>query len=313
MTKAVSHTSWLEERRRYICATDITRLLGLAPAGWGGPYRVWLDKTTPVEDNDELLGDLGYWGHRLEPMIAERYAEVSDDDDVHVGRFADDYVTPWPAWGFDHCAATPDYYIHSNQSVDKRHPSEYALLECKNVSAWATGWGPSGSPADGNVPAHYVAQVRWQLGCVDARGGSLHTGMPAVIAALIGGNDWRWYTVEPDEDWFLESAELADRWYADHVEADNPPPPDQRSDIVVGAPCRGGLILTADDELESVLDARAASKNLLKVELKHVRRLDTVLIDAMGADFDQINRRDGTVAVTYRAGKDGTRRLVAKV
>jgi len=301
MSMLLTTAGWLEERRKYIGSSDIARLLGIAPDSWGGPHRVWLDKTREVADSDADLGDLGYWGHQLEPLIAGRYAE---EHSVDVSRFSDDYVTPWVATGFPHCAATPDYYAHSSETL--RHPSEDILLECKNVSAWMGGeWGPSGSEAEGNVPEHYLAQVRWQLGCTGAR--------RAVIAALIGGNDWRWYSVERDEGWFVGAAEKAERWFADHVLTGQAPPPDQRSDIVVGAPAEGGLILVADDDLEAVLDARAASKNLLKVELAHVRRLDTVLIDAMGADFDQINRRDGTVAVTYRAGKDGTRRLVAKV
>jgi putative phage-type endonuclease len=292
---------WLEERRKHIGSSDIARLLGIAPDSWGGPYRVWLDKTTAVEDNDESLGDLGYWGHRLEPLIAERYAE---EHSVDVSRFADDYVTPWVATGFPHCAATPDYYAHSSETL--RHPSEVILIECKNVSGWmADGWGPSGSEADGNVPPHYLAQVRWQLGCTGARG--------AVIAALIGGNDWRWYSVERDEEWFRASAELADAWFADHVLTGQAPPPDQRSDIVVGAPAEQGLILVADDELDAVLDERRAYKLRERLAVQHGKRLDTLIVSAMGNDFHQVNRRDGTVAATYRVSKSGSRRLSIKV
>jgi len=292
---------WLESRRKYVGSSDIARLLGIAPDSWGGPHRVWLDKTREVADSDADLGDLGYWGHQLEPLIAGRYGE---EHGIAVSRFADDYVTPWTAAGYEHLAATPDFYAHSSGPL--RHPSEVILIECKNVSGWmADGWGPSGSEADGNVPPHYLAQVRWQLGCTGARG--------AVIAALIGGNDWRWYSVERDEGWFVGAAEKAERWFADHVLTGQAPPPDQRSDIVVGAPAEGGLILVADDELEAVLDERNAWKLQSSASSKHVKRLDTLIVSAMGADFDQINRRDGTVAATYRAGKGGSRRLTVKV
>ena len=32
--------AWLRDRQALIGSTDITRLLGVAPAGWGGAFRV---------------------------------------------------------------------------------------------------------------------------------------------------------------------------------------------------------------------------------------------------------------------------------
>ena len=286
---------WLEERRRFICSTDITRILGLTPDSWGGPLSVWNDKTLPIEP--DAANELFYWGHKLEPLIAERYAE---EFDVEVIKFDEDYVTPFPHTEIAHVAATPDFLVG-----DMADRSTVTIVETKTVSAWMSdGWGSSGSNAVDNVPPHYVAQVLWQLGCCEVPRG--------VIAALIGGNDWRYYPIDADPEWFEMAATTARDWYIEHVHGDRPPPPDQRSEIIVGAPDESGLILIADDDLDEIIDARQELKAAEKASKAELGRLDAIICHYMGNQFDQINRRDGSVAATWRVGKGGTRRLVVR-
>jgi len=97
-----------------------------------------------------------------------------------------------------------------------------------------------------------------------------------------------------------------------YVHGDDVPLPDQRADIIVGLPAEQGLILTADDHLEMVLDERGAHKLQEQAASQHVKRLDARIVQAMGDDYEQINRRDGTVVATHRVGKTGKRRLVVK-
>ena len=287
--------AWLEARKLYIGASDIAKLTGAAPASWGGPFSVWADKMQPVTEDE--ANDLFYWGNRLEPLIAARYGELHE---CKVAAFAEDYVTPWPHPEIHHVAATPDYLVGDMTAV-----KDVALIECKNVSAWmADDWGPSNSEAENNVPAHILQQVHWQLGCVGAP--------EAVICALIGGNDWRQYQVSPNPDWFEEWAGYADAWFMQYVHGDDVPLPDQRADIVLGLPPEQGVILTADDHLEMVLDERGAWKSQEQEASHMVKRLDAQIVQAMGDTYEQINRRDGTVAATHRVGKTGKRRLVVK-
>ena len=288
--------AWLEARKLYIGASDIAKLTGAAPASWGGPFSVWADKMQPVTEDE--ANDLFYWGNRLEPLIAARYGELHE---CKVAAFAEDYVTPWPHPEIHHVAATPDYLVGDMTAV-----KDVALIECKNVSAWMSDeWGPSSSEAEGNIPEHYLQQVWWQLGCVGAP--------EAVICALIGGNDWRQVQVSPNPDWFEEWAGYADAWFMQYVHGDDVPLPDQRSDIVLGLPPEQGLILTADDHLEMVLDERGAWKSQEQEASHMVKRLDAQIVQAMGDTYEQINRRDGTVAATHRVCKTGKRRLVVKV
>ena len=188
--------AWLERRQHYICATDITRLMGLAPSGWGKEYRVFRDKTEPVTD-DHADVDLFVWGHKLQV-----FEQPLEDFEATYPQ-----QTPWPHASIPHVAATPDYL---QGTMDD--PTSAVVVECKNVHEFMKPeWGESAAPAEGNCPEHTLAQVWWQIGCLGADSG--------IITCLIGGNDWRWYPVEHDPVWFDAAAAHATRWYADHVVA----------------------------------------------------------------------------------------------
>ena len=285
--------TWLEARRKYIGSSDITKLLGAAPKSWGGPYSVWKSKTFELaegslDDNIPMF----YWGRRLEPIIAEEYGRQTD---MVIDSFPDHYTTPWVASGFDHVACTPDYFASDPDSADQLcHPAERTLVECKNVGAWnEREWGESGSHADGNVPEYYVMQVRWQMGCTGAT--------DAVICALIGGSDWRFYHVEPDPGWFHRSAAFADDWYRTHVRDDYAPIPDERNDIVLGAPPEAGHVMVADDDIEHLIHERAAAHQLVQTHTTEMKRLDAQLVTAMGDTYDGIRLRgDDQPAVTHK-------------
>ena len=130
---------------------------------------------------------------------------------------------------------------------------------------------------------------------------------------MIGGNDFRWYPVLADSAWFEHAASFAETWYENHVVNRDPPIPDRRSDIVVGAPAEAGLILTADDDLAELLEERKTWKLHEREAAEHLKKLDAQFVHALGTEFDQINGRDGKVEVTYRTSKNGKRRLVVKV
>lgn len=292
--------NWLEARQLYIGATDITRLLGIAPSSWGGPYAVWRDKVQSVEDGADSLDDYVFWGHRLEPVIAAHTAERFD---MQVDKWDEDYISPWPHKNWPRAACSPDYYVGGMQN-----PQETMLVECKNVSAWkANEWGPSyaaGGDAEGHVPEHYLRQVHWQIGCTGTKG--------AYLCALIGGNDYRYFYVKPDRAWFQQAAEYADAWYAEHVVGNEPPAPDHRSDLVVGQPLEQGMILTADDELEELLHRRHHVKCIVDSQQGELDKMDARLCAQMGDAHDQVNLRDGTVAATWKTAKNGKRRFVIK-
>jgi putative phage-type endonuclease len=291
--KDAERRKWLDDRRQFIGSSDIAKLLGLTPKAWGGAYSVWKSKMFEASEDEANVPAWLEWGRRLEPIIAEEYGNVSG---MVVDLFADHYKTPWLADGFDHVACTPDYFASDPASAsDLRHPSERTIVECKNVGAFhERDWGPTGTDAETNCPERYVAQVRWQMGCTGAQA--------AVICALIGGSDWRHYKVDPDPEWFQRYAEFAEDWYKEHVTGDVAPIPDERNEILLGAPPEVGNVMVADDDIETLINRRAACHKLVSDHTKLRQQLDAQLVVAMGDTYDGIRLRgEAQPAVTHKA------------
>ncbi|WP_050507774.1 YqaJ viral recombinase family protein [Streptomyces sp. NRRL B-11253] len=183
-----------EEARGGLCitATEIAAVLGLSP--WQSRFSLWHKKagfaTPPFELSREMK-----WGIRFEDDIAEEFAERHPEHPLLETGTWQHRDRPWQR-------ATPDRLWGPG------------LVEIK-YSPLGEGWGPDGSD---EFPVHYRCQVLWQqdtLGLLE----------PASLAVLIGGWDYREYTVEYDP----EDAELmrkAAREFLDDVTAGNRPPID---------------------------------------------------------------------------------------
>ena len=92
--------------------------------------------------------------------------------------------------------------------------TEVAVLELKTGYSAAEGWG---EPGTAEIPVHYRAQVLWQMLCVDVS--------YAIVAVLIGGSDYREYTVLRDERDIAVMVE-AGRRFMHRIETGDPPPID---------------------------------------------------------------------------------------
>lgn len=128
-----------------------------------------------VEPEDISNKPAVYWGNRLESVIADEFAlrtgkaiKVVEDTIYH------------PAF---------EYMI---AHLDRGIVGELALLECKTAGAsGARFWGPDGG-GKGDIPHHYYLQVMHYMAV---------TGFErAYVAVLIGGNDFRMYLIERDEN-----------------------------------------------------------------------------------------------------------------
>ena len=76
-----------------------------------------------------------------------------------------------------------------------------AILECKTASSFiADQWGPSQEAeivagkivTEHKIPIYYETQVQWYMGVTGAK--------RCYVAALLGGQDFRIYCVERDDD-----------------------------------------------------------------------------------------------------------------
>jgi putative phage-type endonuclease len=189
---------WYELRAGGIGSSEIAAIIGLSP--YFSAYRLWHFKAGNVEP--QPVSPQMEWGHRLEPLIADKFAENHPDLTIETTGTWCSSERPWQR-------ANPDRLLWSDAAEFDSY------LECKSASAFvADQWGPSGSD---RVPPGYRAQVIWQ--------GDVLGLSSAWCAVLLGGSDYREYhlTWEADEAEFLREA---GRVFWESIAAGEPPPID---------------------------------------------------------------------------------------
>ncbi|MFC5802751.1 YqaJ viral recombinase family protein [Streptomyces formicae] len=171
-----------------ITATEIAAVLGLSP--WQSRFSLWHKKaglpTLPFQSDPAME-----WGVRLEDAVADKWAEQNDMSLHTTGT--------WRHRDREWQRATPDRI------------GDDCLVEVK-TSPFGDDWGPSGSDI---LPVHYRCQIQWQLDTL---------GLDVChVALLIGGWDYREYTVAYDETDAKVMRDAAERFLDDVRQGNRPP------------------------------------------------------------------------------------------
>lgn len=249
-----------------IGASEISAVAGLNP--YASPWDVWLRKTGQASDEPE--NEPMEWGHRLEPAIRQKYVDQTGAT-IHVPP--ESLYHPQTTWA----RATPDGVV-LNAAARWQH-----LLQCKNVGGWVEkSW--SDAP-----PVYVQLQEQWEL---------YVTGLArADVAALIGGNQFRVYTVHREQRVIDDLVTIAaDFWRK--VESRTPPPVDD-SDA-----CRehferkyaksNAVELVADGELEAVFRRWRRQTRAEKYLKKQIERSRNLVRKALAeAQADRITSSHG--------------------
>ncbi|KVH51205.1 YqaJ viral recombinase family protein [Burkholderia diffusa] len=192
----MTREEWLELRRTGIGGSDAAAALGESP--YLTPYELYLDKlglAPPREETERMR-----MGRRLEAVIADEYALTRR---VKLRRRNQPVRHPKYPWMF----ASPDRLVEGQRLG----------LEAKSVDPAAFRFGEWGDEGSDAVPTHYLLQTCHYM-CVL---GYEHWD----LAALVGGNHLRVYTIHRDPE--LEEM-LIEREHAfwKLVEQREPPEPD---------------------------------------------------------------------------------------
>src|SRR5690554_4430447 len=154
-----SNPVWHELRRQGVTASEIPVILGLSR--WDSPWALWHRKRGLIDDTD--AGESAAWGRRLEPVIADAWAERHPD---LVLERAGLYCHQERDWQM----ATPDRLVYESVNVSTIDApgavmpgSPVGLLEVKHPYSF-NGWGEDGTD---EIPAEYLAQCLWQLDVMD--------------------------------------------------------------------------------------------------------------------------------------------------
>ena len=205
---------WLNKRREGIGSSDLPAVMQLS--GYRSPQHVYYDKRGEIpHDNDEEMGDPARYGVLFEEPLAFDWARRNRTVVAPVGIVAH-REERWQMCSLDRlCAECP---------LDRDKHSLCALeVKCRN--AFVAKLWRHGPPDD------VLAQVLWQI---------LVTGLDHIhVVCLIGGNDYRQYTVRRSEHEKLVAyldAEAARLWH-EHIVPRIPPgmtgdePPDAMVDL----------------------------------------------------------------------------------
>ncbi|MDF1822265.1 MAG: YqaJ viral recombinase family protein [Alcanivoracaceae bacterium] len=199
-TRDMSREDWLQVRRQGIGSSDAATAVGLNP--YQSPLELWMVKTgrdqdLPKPDPEDMSSPL-YWGHVLEPVVAEHYARKTGNKVRRLNSVLQ-HPDPDKAW----MLANLDYTVVGNDSVQ--------ILECKTAGEFGARLWRDG------VPEYIQCQVQHQLAV---------TGKQAAdVCVLLCGQDLQVFRIERDEE-VIERLIALERAFWDHVETDTPPEAD---------------------------------------------------------------------------------------
>lgn len=188
------NAQWVEARKNGIGGSDVASIMGLNK--YSSPLSVWLIKTGREPSPDLSDNQAVEWGNRLEDVVADKFAE--EHTELKVYRRNATMVSLERPWAF----ANIDRWVTDGHG-------NVGILEVKTVGMRrAADW-------DNGVPLYYLTQVTHYM--------SVTGYQYAWVAVLIGGQEFREYYIERNEDDIQAVNTAVDTFWRDFVETDTAP------------------------------------------------------------------------------------------
>lgn len=264
----MSREEWLAERRKGIGGSDVAAILGLNP--WKSAAGVYLEKTGEVIPED-LTSERIRVGHDLEDYVARRFAEATGKK-VRRNNFM----------------LYHDEYDFIFADIDREVVGENAILECKTTNSYAKkDW-------QSEPPLHYQMQCQHYM---------LVTGADrCYIAVLIGNEEFKWFTIERDEETMQALLKLEIEFWNNNVLAGVCPDPDGSvayDDLLKKRyPYDDGGIIAFNDKYEDILQQYLdVCDELDSIEKRH-KTLQQMIKDEMGEASKAYSKTD--VVITWK-------------
>lgn len=268
MNMVIDRPAWLAERRKGIGGSDVAAILGLSQ--WRTPFEVWQDKRGVLVETPENAAMR--WGNLLEPVVRQEYSDTTGRDVLLAEGMLTHSAHPFMLANLD--GFTPDGRIYEGKTART-----------------AQGWG---EPGTDEVPQAYLFQVQHYMAI---------TGYPvADIAVLIGGSDFRIYTVEADLD-LHEMLIAAEAEFWRRVVENDPPETVTMADAVArwGRESHERSIIADADLEHAVGQLRLA--NVMKADAENmIEEHKATIMRALG-DADTLVDVTGKPLVTWKASK----------
>jgi putative phage-type endonuclease len=277
-----SYSEWVAERRNGIGGSDIAAAVGVSP--YETPYQLWAVKTGRV-DPELFIRDEERerfrWGHLLEPVIRDAFAE--DNPHLTVTTGAGTY-------------ALPDAK-HHRVNVDGLAWSPDGCLD--GVIEIKTGGHRQRQYWEGDeAPVHYVAQCQWAMHIT----GAARTYLVGYI-----DNEYLTKVIERDDELITALAELADKFWQ-LVETDTPPPvdnSDRTRRMLAATPTEAGAVVDLNDEWETALRRHRELSEQIKTLVDERDEISNRLRAVMGEAETAV--LGGHVVATHKRPKPSRR------
>ena len=189
-----NHEEWKALRHQYIGGSDAAAVVGMN--AWVSPYSLWAEKTGRLPGFDgNLATEVGTY---LEEFVAQKFASETGKKvrKSNLSWFNDQY--PWAI-----------------ANIDREIVGEDAGLEIKTTDSLNMS-----KFKNGEYPANYYAQCVHYLSV---------TGKKRwYLAVLIGNREFKWFTIERDED-EINALMEAEKKFKQMVDNDVPPMADGAS------------------------------------------------------------------------------------
>ena len=195
-TETMPYQDWLDYRKQGIGGSDAAVVCGISR--YKSPVELWMEKTGQMPDQE--AGEAAYWGTQLEGLVRAEFTKRTGIQVEHRMELLRSEEHPFMQANLDGTCVHPEFGP--------------CIFEAKTASAFKAGEWEDG------IPDEYFLQVQHYM-AVTGYGG-------CYIAALIGGNTFRWKFIPRDEEVIALLVQLeADFWQ--HVQSETPPPLDGSS------------------------------------------------------------------------------------
>lgn len=233
------------DRRKFIGGSDAAAILGISP--WSTPLDVFLQKTQPPAPVDPGRERYFTRGKRMEPYVLDLMAEETGLVIVQRNRRYRDPLAVFLAAEID--AETAD-----------------ANIEIKTVSPFkAKEWGEERTD---EVPVHYVAQ---------AMHGLMVTGRDlCIFGVLIGGDDFRVYRVERDDETIAAMRAKEILFWA-QVQRNEPPAPTNAADVLKLFAKDAGVSIEATAEILNAYNRLRECRDIVKSQEQEIGALEETI------------------------------------
>lgn len=265
----------LKERKTGIGGSDVAAICGLSQ--WRTPLDVYLSKIDESyekeQKNQKEYNKFIYWGNKLEAVVRKEYEDLTGETIILPEKLMR--------------KSDMDFMI---ANVDGIIFNKNAILECKTASAYKISeWGDSGTDA---IPTPYLLQVAHYALVANAD--------YVDIAVLLGGNDFRIYKYQRNENLEKYLMRKEERFWNEHVLKRIPPEASDKKDIKTLyslATNNTSVMATYKiiEHLERIKSIKAAIKNYEK-EYKHLE----IIIKNHMQNADALTDEFGHELVTWK-------------